>query len=108
MHTNIRSNIIDLNSQYHAILSYLKLKIMRKRRSKKKSSNKGWKPEIDDVGIPRQYHEKLYTAMMTHDPHTLPELNAIMIEASEKSSCHIEDQLRKPWQSEEVQQLILK
>ena len=81
---------------------------MRKRRSKKKSSNKEWKPEIDDVSIPRQYHEKLHTAMMTHDPHTLPELNAIMVEASEKSSCHVEDHLRKPWQSEKVQQLILK
>ena len=69
---------------------------------------KGWKPALDEDGIPTEYHDKLNRYFALHEPESFEDIECAILEVVQDLAYSKPKEHVKPWMNSEIQDLIRK
>eukprot|EP00973_Karenia_brevis_P034883 4814367-Karenia_brevis.AAC.2 len=98
--------LFDELSHHRAVHAELKFKFY-KQKVKKKKTKKGWRPKLNFDGQASTYHDDLDDQLYKYESPTLKDINRIMHDCATRHQENAsQESMKKPWQREEIQQLI--
>ena len=102
-------DLLDLGSDHRVVRAVLATQKRRTRSRIKRVQMKGWLPNIDSDGMASKYEEVLQERMGQGIAMNVENLNSVMYEAAISPGVSFEAPvIQKPWQPEEIQDLIRK
>lgn len=103
----VASADIDLNSDHRCVKSIMVVQKCTASKNQRSKSTKGWRPYVDTQNIPSHYQQVLDDKLNENNPQDLQAIERMLYESATTDGVYIlyQDQ-EKPWQSDELKQLI--